>query len=317
MEHLKDAFSKFEDLVVNDDILGCIAAITKLEERLQAERTKLEKMISSECERVGDDLESSESIDLITALYKTRKLFTKSLQDEIVEVYRQTDGTEEDERESPIESASTSASEKNKGPKSAKKPKQKKDPKAPKRAQNAYMFYVNDQRSKYVKENPETKTKEVVSALAAKWREMSDKAKKPYEDMAQKDKERYKDEMLNYSQEDTASTEDNTLQAQKKKTVKNGKVARKKKDVDAPKRAKNAYMFFVNEKREEYVQEHPGSPAKEVVTALAALWRDMSEEEKIPYVEMWTDDKERYKGEMEKYEDKKNNTANVTKKSKK
>ncbi|KAG8346679.1 HMG box domain [Trypanosoma vivax] len=65
-----------------------------------------------------------------------------------------------------------------------------KDENAPKRAVSAFMFFSKEFRSKH----PNLSMTEGSKAAGAAWRELSDEKKKPYEAMAQKDKERYEKE---------------------------------------------------------------------------------------------------------------------------
>ncbi|KAL1408135.1 Non-histone chromosomal protein 6 [Vanrija albida] len=66
----------------------------------------------------------------------------------------------------------------------------KKDPNKPKRALSAYMFFVQDWRERIKSENVDAGFGDVGRLLGAKWKEMSDAEKKPYEDKAHADKDR-------------------------------------------------------------------------------------------------------------------------------
>merc|ERR1719506_1954833 len=87
----------------------------------------------------------------------------------------------------PRELAKTPA----KSPKKVKKVKKVKDPNAPKRNLSAYFFFMNDQRAKVVKANPDMKVTEVGKKLGELWRAMSDSEKVPYNKKADADKIRY------------------------------------------------------------------------------------------------------------------------------
>ncbi|KAG7447230.1 hypothetical protein ARMGADRAFT_1013171 [Armillaria gallica] len=76
--------------------------------------------------------------------------------------------------------------------------KAKKDPKAPKRALSAYMFFSQDWRERIKNENPDAGFGEVGKLLGAKWKELDDEEKKPYVDLAAKDKARAEDEKAAY-----------------------------------------------------------------------------------------------------------------------
>ena len=77
--------------------------------------------------------------------------------------------------------------------KTAKSAKEK-DPNAPKRPQSSYFLFMNDRRPALQKEKPDLKFGELTKELTETWKNMSDKEKKKYEDMAAKDKERYEKE---------------------------------------------------------------------------------------------------------------------------
>ncbi|KAF8918394.1 high mobility group box domain-containing protein [Mucidula mucida] len=76
--------------------------------------------------------------------------------------------------------------------------KAKKDPKAPKRALSAYMFFSQDWRERIKTENPDAGFGEVGKLLGAKWKELDEEEKKPYVDLAAKDKTRAEDEKAAY-----------------------------------------------------------------------------------------------------------------------
>ncbi|OJJ60896.1 hypothetical protein ASPSYDRAFT_87465 [Aspergillus sydowii CBS 593.65] len=76
--------------------------------------------------------------------------------------------------------------------------RRKKDPNAPKRGLSAYMFFANDNRDKVREENPGISFGQVGKMLGEKWKALSDKDRKPYEDKAATDKKRYEDEKAAY-----------------------------------------------------------------------------------------------------------------------
>ncbi|KAJ7584779.1 high mobility group box domain-containing protein [Mycena floridula] len=83
--------------------------------------------------------------------------------------------------------------------------KTKKDPNAPKRALSAYMFFSQDWRERIKTENPDAGFGEVGKLLGAKWKELDDEEKKPYQDMATKDKERAETEKSAYDGKKSAA----------------------------------------------------------------------------------------------------------------
>ncbi|KPI89809.1 putative high mobility group protein -like tdp-1 [Leptomonas seymouri] len=76
------------------------------------------------------------------------------------------------------------------GGKSSKTSKKAKDPNAPKRAMSAYFFFAGDYRAKH----SGVPAKQQMSEAGAAWGKMSDEEKKPYEELAAKDRKRYEAE---------------------------------------------------------------------------------------------------------------------------
>lgn len=80
-----------------------------------------------------------------------------------------------------------------------KQKKKRKDQNAPKRAANAYMIFCRERRAELKKEHPELPFGQLGAKLGEMWRSMSQQEKKPFEEKAAQDRERYKNEMANYS----------------------------------------------------------------------------------------------------------------------
>ncbi|KAI8449560.1 high mobility group box domain-containing protein [Phakopsora pachyrhizi] len=76
--------------------------------------------------------------------------------------------------------------------------KKEKDPNAPKRPLSAYMYFSQDWRERIKAENPEVSFGEIGRLLGQKWKSLSDEEKKPYEDMAGRDKKRHEAEKAEY-----------------------------------------------------------------------------------------------------------------------
>jgi hypothetical protein len=74
--------------------------------------------------------------------------------------------------------------------------RRKKDPNAPKGASNAYIMFGQAERQRLVKADPDlsSNAKELMRAVAARWNELSDLEKAPYNKMAAEDKARYERE---------------------------------------------------------------------------------------------------------------------------
>ena len=170
----------------------------------------------------------------------------------------------------------------------------KKDPNAPKGAKNAYIFFCADNREQVKEENPEMKSTEIVSELARLWQEVDEDMKAKYQQKASEDKQRYQEEMSDYVPSDEEAS------PKGKGSAKKGSA---KKDPNAPKGAKNAYIFFCADNREQVKEENSEMSSKEIISELARLWKEADEDVKAEYQEKAAQDKQRYQEEMEEYSD--------------
>jgi len=80
----------------------------------------------------------------------------------------------------------------------------------------------------------------------------------------------------------------------------------KKKDALMPKRPKTAYVFFCTMEREKFVAENPGIKFGDLSKLMGQEWKRMTSEQKGKYDAQATNDKERYRKEMDLYNTKKN-----------
>ena len=176
-------------------------------------------------------------------------------------------------------------------PKKEKVEKTKKDKNAPKGAKNAYILFCADNRDQVKEENSEMKATEIISELARRWKEADEDVKGEYQEKAAEDKKRYKEEMSDYVPSDEESP---------KKGAK-GSAKKSKKDKNAPKGAKNAYILFCADNRDQVKEENSEMKATEIISELARLWKDADEDVKGEYQEKAAEDKKRYESEMEDY----------------
>lgn len=79
-----------------------------------------------------------------------------------------------------------------------KKRKAFKDPNAPKRSLSAFFWFCHDERNKVKALNPEYGVGDIAKELGRKWSDMDAEVKSKYEQMAEKDKQRYEAEMTEY-----------------------------------------------------------------------------------------------------------------------
>jgi len=68
----------------------------------------------------------------------------------------------------------------------------------PKHPRNAYLFYATEVRKRRKDEYPDKSFGELTTLIADEWRNMNSKKKKRFEELARKDKQRYRREMIDY-----------------------------------------------------------------------------------------------------------------------
>jgi len=138
------------------------------------------------------------------------------------------------------------------------------------------------------------KTQEHSKIMGQMWRDMDSEDKKKYEELAEKDKQRYKEEMETYSSSsDSTSSSDSDVEV-------NDTEEKKEKDPNAPKRATTAYFYFMADVRDKVKDEYPDEKPSERSKIMGKMWRELDDRSK--YEEMNQNDKIRYKKETEEYE---------------
>jgi len=113
----------------------------------------------------------------------------------------------------PSPSSSESDSDDEPKKRKAKKKKVKKDPNKPKRSMSSFMFFANAKRQEVREKFPELKITEIGKKLAEMWKIITETEKKKFEDLANVDKQRYKDAMVHYkppTKEDSSSSDDSS-----------------------------------------------------------------------------------------------------------
>ncbi len=192
------------------------------------------------------------------------------------------------------------------------KSSRKKDPDAPKRGKSAYIFFGQEYREKAKKQlieehGDDYKHTMVMAKLGEMWNELKTSTKPKdkkdvakFEKMAEDDKERYEAEKEDYTPPSEEELSDKLS-------------SKKKKDPNAPKRGKSAYIFFGQEYREkakeELIEEHGDDYKHTMVMAkLGEMWNELKASTKpkdkkavAKFEKMAADDKERYEAEKEDY----------------
>jgi structure-specific recognition protein 1 len=180
-----------------------------------------------------------------------------------------------------------------------------KDPAAPKRPPSNFMLFSKDKRESVKSEHPELKLPEISKVLGQKWRSLSDRKKEKYSKKAKALKEEYTKAMESYERPSDEDLADLPINKPKVRRSSSGKT-KKKKDPNAPKGKKSAYMFFSIDP--EIVQEakdqlESGASRKEIVSEMGRLWKNdyLDEAVRKKWMKLAKKDKKRYEKEMEEY----------------
>lgn len=159
----------------------------------------------------------------------------------------------------------------------------KKDGK-PRGKTTAYAYFVQTCREELKKKNPSESVvfAEFSKKCGEKWKAMSAKDKKRFDDMASKDKARFDKEMSTY-----------------KPTDGSGKKGKKTKDPNAPKRALSAFFCFCNEERAKVKAKYPSYTVGDVAKELGKRWEACTDRSKFEAIA--AADKKRYEKEIAAY----------------
>lgn len=171
----------------------------------------------------------------------------------------------------------------------------------PKRPNSAYICYTIAKRQEVMAANPGLSNTELMSLFGKLWKAETNRA--PYEQQAADNKARYAEEMANY-----------VPPAEKADSEAKGK---KRKDKDAPKRPKSAYLFFCDVERPAIIKKNPQIKGQEVMKLLGPAWQKLSAKGKAKYEKLAAKDKERYEQELASYVPPKRDASPVRKKPEK
>ncbi|KAI3943158.1 hypothetical protein MKW92_021425 [Papaver armeniacum] len=204
-----------------------------------------------------------------------------------------------------------------------KKKKKKKNPEM-KKPSSAYVLWCKDQWAEVKKENPDAEFKEVSNILGSKWKNVTEEEKKPYEEKYQADREAYlqivgkekrENEAMKLLEEDQKQKTamellEQYLQFKQEGAaeVKDGKKKKKEQDPLKPKRPLTAFFLFSKEVRANHADN---KNVVEVSKIAGEEWKKMSEEQKKPYEDIVKKQKEEYLHEMELYNQKKAEEAEI------
>ena len=148
---------------------------------------------------------------------------------------------------------------------------------APKRPSTPYIMFMKENRARVVQNNPNASFGEISKILSSEWNNLKSKTK--YETLSRQDRDRYKRQMVGFVPNP----------ADKKK--------KRKRNPNLPKRAKSAYIYFIEANMDRIKRDNPQLKTTEVISQLAASWRRMNKNDKTKYESLAAKDKIRYQNE--------------------
>ncbi|XXG52921.1 hypothetical protein AAC387_Pa03g1118 [Persea americana] len=172
-----------------------------------------------------------------------------------------------------------------------------------KKPSSAYMLWRKDQWNQVKKENPDAQLKDICNILGMKWKNLSAKEKKPYEEkhLAEKEfclqiirKESEKKRVL-IKEEQRQKAAMELLEEYllfRKEIDKESKRTRTERDPSKPKQPLSAFFLFLNERRPALLAEKKN--AFEIAKIAGEEWRNMNEEKQVPYKEIANKLKDEY-----------------------
>ncbi|CAH2041615.1 unnamed protein product [Thlaspi arvense] len=206
-----------------------------------------------------------------------------------------------------------------------KKTKKEKDPLKPKQPMSAFFLFASERRAALLAENKSVP--EVGKITGEEWKNMTEKQRRPYEERAKQNKEKYMEEMEAYKQKkeeeavNLTREEEELMKIQKqealqllkkkektehiiKKTKENRQKKKKQKEESDPKKPKkpaSSFLLFSKEARKNLMEERPGINNSTLNAFISVKWKELSEEERQVWNEKAAKAMEAYKKEIEEY----------------
>lgn len=162
-----------------------------------------------------------------------------------------------------------------------------KEPGKPRGKMTAYAFFVQTCREEHKRTNPGEQVvfSEFSKKCAGRWKLMDGNDKRPFEDMAARDKLRWEEEMKHWTPADGRK----------------GKKQKRKKDPNAPKRPQTAFFLFCADRREALRQQFPDLRIGDIAKKLGEEWSRCQGDDRAAYEATAKEQKEIYRQAMEAY----------------
>jgi len=140
----------------------------------------------------------------------------------------------------------------------AAKRKTRKPKDAPKGPRNAYIFFGLDVRKHRQEQYPEKDAKDITRMIGLEWKDLTDKKKKKYEDLAEEDRRRHKRDMKAYAKKkrDEAESSDSD-ESSRSRSPKKRKVKPKREESESESKGKKKKEESSEESKKEDESEDP------------------------------------------------------------
>ena len=172
---------------------------------------------------------------------------------------------------------------------------------APKRPLTAFMRFSAVTRPKVTTELPDLPFGEVAREVGKRWRELDAKEKATFKAASDKAKVVYDAAKAKFD----ALPEDQKAAPKAKKTKggksEGGATKKKKKDPNAPKRGRSAYIFYGSSVRPGIKAANPEMPVTAIMKEIGQMWAKVTDADKVEFNKLAAADKERYNTEMLAY----------------
>merc|ERR1712129_628781 len=130
--------------------------------------------------------------------------------------------------------------------------------------------------------------------MGAEWKALSEDAKKPFTAKAAKAKETYTAAMATYRGSDDFAAHEEAIAAWKRNekrskaeaegTAPKVSLPRKPKDANKPKGAQTGYFLFTASRRAALTAENPAMKITQIAKLMGAEWKELSENDKAPFM---------------------------------
>ena len=144
-----------------------------------------------------------------------------------------------------------------------------------KKYKSAYIFFTQDNISKYKKLYPKITLREIFKLIGDEWNKLNEKEKVKYYELEKKSKEYF----------------------EKNKEKNNYNYKKKKIEIKKPKRFRTAFMIYLQENKSKVDKKN----CIESLKVLGQNWKNLSKIEKDIYIKKSENDKERYNKELMDY----------------